>query len=85
MGSATGQATYLIDRERALTLRDVVAVVAIRQHGARSRIILADNSLHQTRTRPRTLVRALRRARGPVVEIGAKRPRVAYDRRGART
>ena len=79
------RAAYLVDRGRALTLLDVVAVVAIRQRGARSRMILADNSLPQTRTRPRTLARALRDARGPVAEIGAKRTRIAYDRRGTPT
>ena len=48
---------YLIDRQRALRDVDIVAVVTLAQRGARSRVILSDNSLYQTRTRPQTLRR----------------------------
>ena len=48
---------YLIDRKRALRDTDIVAVVKVAQRGARSRVILSDNSLYQTRTRPQTLRR----------------------------
>ena len=48
---------YLIDRRRALRDVDIVAVVKISQRGVRSRVILSDNSLYQTLTRPNTLRR----------------------------
>ncbi len=54
---------YLVDRQRAVRWADVVAVVGTRQRRIRSRLILRDNSLHQTLTRPTTL---LRYARAPL-------------------
>ena len=48
---------YLIDRQRALYAEDVIAVLAVRQRRVRSRVVLHDNSLYQTLTRPQTLVR----------------------------
>ena len=36
---------------------DIVAVLKVAQRGARSRVILRDNSLYQTLTRPQTLRR----------------------------
>ncbi len=48
---------YLIDRQRALFSEELVAVEPIRQRWAKSRVILRDNSLYQTLTRARTLVR----------------------------
>ncbi len=51
---------YLIDRQRALRLDDVVAVLKVRQRRNRSRVILRDNSLYHTLTRPQTLIRRAR-------------------------
>ena len=54
--------SYLIDRDRALWEREVVAVLAFRRGRARSRVVLRDNSLYHTLTRPKTLARnALRK------------------------
>ena len=53
---------YLVDRARAFRDTEVVAVVSIRQRGARSRLILRDGSLWQTLTRVRTLQRRSREA-----------------------
>ena len=52
--------SYLIDRGRALWERDVVAVLAFRRGKTRSRVVLRDNSLYHTLTRPKTLARASR-------------------------
>ena len=49
--------SYLIDRDRALWERDVVAVLAFRRGRTRSRVVLRDNSWHHTLTRPKTLAR----------------------------
>ena len=54
---------YLIDRQRALWLREVVAVVGMRRRRVRSRVILRDNSLYHTLTRPGTLIRHTQDAR----------------------
>ena len=54
---------YLIDRGAALLVRQIVAVLNIRHHRVRSRVILRDGSLYQTLTRPRTLARRFK-ARG---------------------
>ncbi len=51
---------YLMDRQRALRLDDVVAVLKVRQRRSRSRVILRDNSLYHTLTRPQTLIRRAR-------------------------
>jgi len=48
---------YLVDRQRGLYLPDVVAIVSVRQRKIRSRVIMKDNSLYHTLTRPRTLSR----------------------------
>ena len=66
---------YLIDRGRALRAKELVAIVRSQRRGARSTVILEDNSLHHTLTRPRTLLRAAEEQRGPVVQIGARPPR----------
>jgi hypothetical protein len=55
--------SYLIERTRALWSRDVVAVLAFRRGKTRSRLVLRDNSLYHTLTRPRTLARMARAAR----------------------
>ncbi|MBI3997349.1 MAG: hypothetical protein HY352_06815 [Candidatus Omnitrophica bacterium] len=52
---------YLIDRYRALFGDDIVAIVDVRQHRVRSRVILRDNSLYHTLTRPKTFLRAAAR------------------------
>ena len=51
---------YLVDRQRALLTEDVVAVIARPERRHRSRVILADNSLYQTLTKPATLMRYAR-------------------------
>ena len=48
---------YLIDRQRALRTQAIVAIVKMRSRRARSRVILKDNSLHETLTRSCTFVR----------------------------
>ena len=52
---------YLIDRQRALYGGDIVAVLGLRQRRVRSLVILRDNSLYQTLTRPKTLMRRANR------------------------
>ena len=56
--------SHLIDRGRALWDGDVVAVLAFRRGRTRSRVVLRDNSLYHTLTRPKTLVRLARALRG---------------------
>lgn len=53
---------YVVDRVGAVRAADVVVVLALRQRGARSRLLLRDGSLRHTPTRPRTLCRALEAA-----------------------
>ena len=48
---------YVVDRSRALRLSDIVAIVTGPRRPLRTRIVLRDNSWHQTLTRPRTLMR----------------------------
>ncbi len=54
---------YVIDRERALAISHIVAVLNVRQRRVRSRIILKDNSLYHTLTRPKTFLRRCRDTR----------------------
>jgi hypothetical protein len=73
---------YLIDRQRALFAEDIIAVLALRQRRARSRVVLRDNSLCQTLTRPQTLLRRHRAGRasrgvGPLGTDRRRRARVA--------
>ena len=55
---------YLIDRQRTVYGRDVIAMVGVRQRKTRTRVIFEDNSLYHTLTRTVTL---MRRAREPVL------------------
>ena len=48
---------YAIDRQRAFLDQELIAVIAVRQRGARSRVFLRDGSLYQTLTRPKTFRR----------------------------
>ena len=48
---------YMIDRRHAFLDREVIAVIALRQRGVRSRVFLRDGSLYQTLTRPKTFRR----------------------------
>ena len=50
---------YLIDRERAILGRDLVAVMNVRRQRVRSHVILSDNSLYRTLTRSLTIVEHL--------------------------
>jgi len=56
--------SYVIDRKRAFRDEELVAILAVRQRGVRSRVLLRDGSLYQTLTRPRTLRRALEGTHG---------------------
>ena len=59
---------YLIERSRALHGDEVVVVVRGRRRRMHSTVILRDNSLYHTLTRPRTL---LRQTRGDDILKGA--------------
>ncbi len=62
-----------MDRHRAIRLSDLIAVLSLRQRGVRSRLVLRDNSLYHTLTRPTTLMRAL--TQRPLASIGWRRGR----------
>jgi len=47
--------SYLLDRRRAFRHTELVVITNIRLRGMRSRLVLRDGSLQQTRTRPKTL------------------------------
>ena len=51
---------YWIDRTRAFRGTEIVVALNAHQRGMRIRAVLADGSLYDTRTRPRTFVRAAR-------------------------
>ena len=64
---------YLVDRARALWTGELVAIVRGTQRRIRSRVVLKDNSLYQTLTRPATL---RRQAEGAwPVRLGIRAPR----------
>jgi len=46
---------YLADRQQVFWMGELVAVLAVRQRRVRSIVLLRDNSLHRTLTRPKTL------------------------------
>ena len=48
---------YLVDRQRGLFIPEIVAILSVRQRKVRSRVIMRDNSLYHTLTRPQTLAR----------------------------
>lgn len=66
---------YLIDRQRALLADDIVAIVHSERRQARSRLVLRDNSLCQTLTRPGTFIRCAAERPSAIVQVGAKPPR----------
>ena len=74
----------VIDRGHVVVLREVVAILSVRRRGARSRVVLADNGLYHTLTRPQTFVRCVGAAAGAIAEVGAKAARVYHYRKGAR-
>ncbi|MDP3703977.1 MAG: hypothetical protein Q8R78_06275 [Candidatus Omnitrophota bacterium] len=55
---------YLADRGRGLYLPDIVAILNVRLRKVRSRVIMKDNSLYHTLTRPQTLLRRSRQGVG---------------------
>lgn len=63
--------SYVIDRERALYTEDLVAIVKGQRPRARSLLVLRDNSLHETLTRPQTLMRCAEDQPGAIVQIGS--------------
>ncbi|MBI2496129.1 MAG: hypothetical protein HYY59_03760 [Candidatus Omnitrophica bacterium] len=58
---------YVVDRQRALRTQEIVAIVRSQQPRIRSRVILKDNSLYRTLTRPKTFIRCAREHPGPIV------------------
>ena len=74
---------YLIDRQLALRTSDVVAIVSVRQRRLRSRVILRDNSLYQTLTRPKTFLRCA--GETPVAGIRLGGVLVGAGREGGRS
>jgi hypothetical protein len=50
---------YVVERQRALSARDIVVILRVHERRVRSRLILRDNSIQRTLTRPKTLVRHL--------------------------
>ena len=48
---------YLADRGLGLYLPDIVAILSVRLRKVRSRVIMKDNSLYHTLTRPQILAR----------------------------
>ena len=74
--------SYLIDRTRALRTTELVAVLKTKQPQVRSRVILQDNSLYQTLTRPKTLMRRARTA--PLAIMTRRRRGQRYDVRWRR-
>lgn len=59
--------SYLVDRGRAFRDTEVVAVLGIRQRGLRSRLVLRDSSVTDTRTRARTFRQKLQEAHGHAI------------------
>ena len=55
---------YLIDRQRGLYVPEIIAIVSLRQRKVRCRVIMRDNSLYHTLTRPQTLARHARHPLG---------------------
>ena len=49
---------YWIDRTRAVRGNELVMALNVRQRGMRTRALLIDGSLYDTRTRPQTFARA---------------------------
>ena len=45
--------SYVVDRQQAFLDSELVAVLAVRQRGIRSRVLLRDGSSYQTLTRPK--------------------------------
>jgi hypothetical protein len=54
----------MIDRQHAFLDQEVIAVVAIRRRGVRSRVFLRDGSLYETLTRPKTFRRKPKESHG---------------------
>ena len=48
---------YLVDRQRALRIEEIVAILNVHERRVRSRAILTDSSLYRTLTRTQTLMR----------------------------
>jgi len=68
---------FLIDRQRALWTQDIVAIVKSRQRRIRSRVILRDNSLYHTLTRPQMFLKRTQPQEGAFIQIGTGRRRTA--------
>jgi hypothetical protein len=57
-GAVWAAGGYVIDRERALFGREIVAILASRGRRVRSTVLLRDGSLYRTLTQPATFRRA---------------------------
>jgi hypothetical protein len=76
--------SYIVDRQRALRTDDIVAVIKTQQRRLRSRVILRDNSLYQTLTRPQTLVRYTEGRSSAIAGVRVARPEQATQGEGRR-
>ena len=72
---------YLIDRHGAIFSDDIVAIIKGQQQGIRSRVILRDGSLYQTRTRPGTLLRLGGALEHGLARLGTRQPRPIVEGR----
>lgn len=73
---------YLIDRRQAWATDEIVAVVLERPQQGHSRLILRDNSLCQSPTRPRTLRRWVEERQGVIRGWSPHRPSAQRADRG---
>lgn len=73
---------YLIERQQALLVRQIVVILRGQQRRCRSHVILNDNSLVRTLTRPRTLIRVLAEAypQSMLRQVTTQPPRTTSDR-----
>ena len=68
---------YLVDRSRALYLPEIVAILSVRLRKVRSRVVMKDNSLYHTLTRPSTILRCAHCAAALIETARARRRRQA--------
>ncbi len=73
---------FLIDRQRGLWTRTIVAVLNVRLRRIRSRLVLADNSLYHTLSTSRTLMRRARESAALPGFLGAPARRRTKEQHG---
>ena len=59
--------SYVMDRRQVFHESEVVAVLSVRQRGARSQVLLRDGSLYRTLTRPGTFRTHAKKPHGKTV------------------